>query len=69
MFHRGVPYPVTREDALGTIQLLNAFYVANEQAKWVKVAEAGDSKNLGRPDEALANLYRTEAPAPMGEAR
>jgi hypothetical protein len=32
VFHQGVPYPVTREDALATIQLLNAFYVANEQA-------------------------------------
>jgi hypothetical protein len=35
----------------------------------VKVAEAGDSRNLGRPDDALANLYRTEAPATAGEAR
>lgn len=69
VFHRDVPYPVTREDALGTIQLLNAFYVANEKAQWVNVVEAGDSKNLGRPDEALANLYRTEAPAEAGGTR
>lgn len=58
-FHDGVPYPVSAQDALGTIQLLNAFYVADERQTWVDVADAGDSKRLGRPDEQLADLYRT----------
>jgi UDP-N-acetyl-2-amino-2-deoxyglucuronate dehydrogenase len=57
-FHNGVTYPVTREDTLGTIQLLNAFYVADERQAWVDVAAAGDSDRLGRPNEELANLYR-----------
>ncbi len=60
-FHQGLPYPITAEDALGTIQLLNAFYVADERRVWVDVAGAGDSERLGRPDEELANLYRTPA--------
>ncbi len=57
----GVPYPVNEADALATIQLLNAFYVADETGCWVDVAQAGDSARLGRPDEALAALYRTKA--------
>lgn len=58
-FLEGVPYPVDEADALATIRLLNAFYVADERGTWVDVAEAADSARLGRPDEALANLYRT----------
>lgn len=54
-------FSVSSEDVLGTIQLLNAFYVADEKGRWVDVAEAGDSSRLGRQDEALANLYRTRA--------
>lgn len=61
-FLQQVPYPVTEADALATIQLLNAFYVADETGRWVDVAEAGDSRRLGRPDESLADLYRTPAP-------
>jgi UDP-N-acetyl-2-amino-2-deoxyglucuronate dehydrogenase len=61
-FHDGVPYPVGENDALSTIQLLNAFYVADETGGWVDVATAGDSARLGRPDEALADLYRAPAP-------
>jgi UDP-N-acetyl-2-amino-2-deoxyglucuronate dehydrogenase len=54
-------FSVSNEDVLGTIQLLNAFYVADEKGGWVDVADAGDSSRLGRQDEALANLYRTQA--------
>ncbi len=60
-FLNGVPYPVTEQDALSTIRLLNAFYKADETGQWVDVATAGDSARLGRPDDALANLYRTPA--------
>jgi predicted dehydrogenase len=63
-FHQGLPYPITAGDTLGTIQLLNAFYIADEQRAWVDVASAGDSERLGRPDEELANLYRTPAIMP-----
>ncbi len=67
-FHQGVPYPVTAEDTLGTIQLLNAFYLADECRAWVDVEGAGDSERLGRPDEELANLYRTPASTPAARA-
>jgi UDP-N-acetyl-2-amino-2-deoxyglucuronate dehydrogenase len=57
------PFPVAYEDTLATIRLLNAFYVAQETRSWVQVSAAGDSVRLGRPDDALANLYRTAEPA------
>lgn len=56
---RRVPFPVSCDDTRATIQLLNAFYVADQTQSWVQVATAGDSGRLGRPDEDLANLYRT----------
>jgi len=48
------------DDVLATIQLLNAFYVADENQCWVDVTSSGDSKRLGKSDERLANLYRTD---------
>jgi UDP-N-acetyl-2-amino-2-deoxyglucuronate dehydrogenase len=54
-----LPFPISCYDAHATIQLLNAFYVADQTQSWVQVATAGDSCRLGRPDEGLANLYRT----------
>lgn len=62
-FESGKPFPVTEEDTLSTIRLLNAFYVADETRSWVNVATAGDSARLGRPDDKLAELYRTRPPA------
>jgi UDP-N-acetyl-2-amino-2-deoxyglucuronate dehydrogenase len=56
---KGLPFPVTGADTLGTIRLLNSFYVADETQSWVNVATAGDSGRLGEVDEALANMYRT----------
>jgi predicted dehydrogenase len=56
---KGKPYPVTREDCLGTLALLHAFYHSDEAGGWVEVAARNESARLGRPDEALANLYRT----------
>jgi UDP-N-acetyl-2-amino-2-deoxyglucuronate dehydrogenase len=55
-------YPVTYEDTLATIRLLNSFYVADETQSWVAVNSAGDSVRLGRPDDEIANLYRTPPP-------
>ena len=54
------PYPVSFKDALATIQLLNAFYLSDELGSWVDVDLAGDSARLGREDNDLANLYRTQ---------
>lgn len=53
------PFPVSHEDALATMRLLNAFYVADERAGWIEVDKAGDSERLGQPNESLAALYRT----------
>ena len=52
-------FPVTFEDTLATIQLLNSFYLADENQCWVDVATAGDSVRLGKLDNELADLYRT----------
>lgn len=53
-------FPVTMEDTLTTIQLLNAFYIADEKKEWVEVSLAGDSVRLGKDDAILADLYRTK---------
>ncbi len=52
-------YSVTFDDALATIQLLNAFYLADENQCWVNVSSSGDSTRLGKSDDHLASLYRT----------
>ncbi|KAF0165471.1 MAG: dehydrogenase [Rhodocyclaceae bacterium] len=56
-------FPVSYEDTLRTIQLLNSFYRADETRGWVDVATAGDSIRLGREDERLADIYRTAIPS------
>jgi UDP-N-acetyl-2-amino-2-deoxyglucuronate dehydrogenase len=61
-FARNERFPIPYEDTLGTIQLLNAFYLADETRGWVDVSAAGDSARLGRPDEGLAALYRSSVP-------
>lgn len=53
-------FPVTYEDTLQTIQLLNSFYISDECKTWVDVASAGDSRRLGLIDDGLADLYRTK---------
>ena len=62
-FAHGKSYPVTYQDTLASIRLLNSFYVANERSQWVDVATAGDSSRLGCVDHKLAELYRTPAPS------
>lgn len=59
----GAPYPICRDDCLRTLQLLHAFYRSDEEGGWVDVDSLNESARLGRPDEALAALYRTPAPA------
>ena len=58
-FGGGVPYPVERSDALGTIRLLHAFYRSDESGGWVDVDTDQESARLGRPDGAISDLYRT----------
>lgn len=53
------PYPVDRQDCLKTLKLLHAFYRSDEQGGWVKVVEDLASVRLGRPNEAISNIYRT----------
>jgi UDP-N-acetyl-2-amino-2-deoxyglucuronate dehydrogenase len=60
-FIYNVAYPVTREDALGTIKLLHAFYRSDEQGTWVDVVDEEQSKRLGRPNEEVSDLYRSPA--------
>lgn len=58
-FKEGSPFPVSYEDTLATIQLLNSFYLADEARSWVNVSTACDSARLGQLDNDLADLYRT----------
>ena len=58
-FRDGTPYPVSREDCLGTLTLLHAFYRSDETGGWADVADGGSSERLGRDDEQISDLYRT----------
>ena len=58
-FNQDIPYPVERNDCLNTIKLLHSFYCADESGTWVDVASDNESARLGRPDESLADMYRT----------
>lgn len=58
--HENKDFPVNLNDVLSTIQLLNAFYISDEKKSWVNVNGAGDSLRLGKIDEYLASLYRTD---------
>ena len=61
-FKKEKPFSVTYEDMLGTIKLLNCFYLSDETRSWINVLTAGDSARLGRLDNDLANFYRTKLP-------
>lgn len=64
---RGGRPAVELEDALGTIRLLHAVYASAERGAWVEVGEQTESRRLGRPDEALAQIYRTAVPLEAGQ--
>lgn len=57
--NKGTPYPVAQQDCLNTIKLLHAFYRSAEAGDWADVDSDQESSRLGRPDDALANIYRT----------
>ena len=63
----GTPYPISRADALGTLQLLHALYRAAETGGPEPVGAGTVSARLGRnPDETLAARYRTSPYADRG---
>ena len=53
------PYPIDRNDALKTIQLLHAFYRSDEVGAWADVSATEGSMRLGQEDDELSKLYRT----------
>ena len=59
------PYPVSREDCIGTLRLLHAFYRSDEAGAWAQVADQVQSVRLGRSDDKISDLYRT--PEPVGD--
>jgi hypothetical protein len=44
------------------VALLHAVYASAERGGWVEVAAQPESERLGRPDDALASIYRTAPP-------
>ncbi|HSV29891.1 MAG TPA: gfo/Idh/MocA family oxidoreductase, partial [Candidatus Omnitrophota bacterium] len=58
-FHAGAAYPVSRDDCMRTLKLLHAFYRSDEAGGGAVAVDTDDqSVRLGRPDEAISNLYR-----------
>ena len=58
-FQDGTAYPVDRQDCLGTLKLLHAFYRSDEADGWVDVDSDDQSERLGRADDTISDLYRT----------
>ena len=58
-FNKLKSYPVTKQDALGTMSLLQSFYVSHEKGIKVKPSDKAESRRLGEDNDKLANLYRT----------
>ncbi|WP_061233856.1 Gfo/Idh/MocA family protein [Leptospira interrogans] len=58
-YQSGKVFSVRYQDAKSTIQLLNAFYLADERMGWVRADESNESARLGINNEELADLYRT----------
>ena len=57
-----LPYPIGREDCLGTLHLLHAFYKSDEDNKWILVDDKNQSKRLGFSNDKISDLYRTPKP-------
>jgi UDP-N-acetyl-2-amino-2-deoxyglucuronate dehydrogenase len=58
----GTPYPVSADDCGRTLALLHAFYASDEAGDWVPADGSAVSARLGRPDDAISDLYRTPPP-------
>ena len=61
--HQDTPFPVSEKDCWSTLKLLHSFYRSDEIGDWVGVFDNGASSRLGRRNDALAAMYRTERPA------
>ncbi len=59
-FREGAEYPVSREDCLGSLKLLHAFYRSDEESNWIHPDSDGESTRLGRANEAISDLYRIQ---------
>ena len=59
-FREGRAFSVAQDDALRTLRLLNAFYRSSESGGWADANSSDESPRLGRADETLAALYRTQ---------
>jgi len=59
-------YPISFSDCLATLRLLHAFYRSDEAEQWVEVESEDESTRLGRPNEAISDLYRIQRPAHSG---
>lgn len=57
----GKPHPVSFEEGMRAIRLLNALYRSAEDNREVFLSEGVTSRNLGKPDEKLTALYTTES--------
>jgi UDP-N-acetyl-2-amino-2-deoxyglucuronate dehydrogenase len=53
-------YPVSESDCMDTIRLLHAFYRSDELSQTVEFSSCEPSERLGRANEEVSNLYRTE---------
>ena len=58
-YQDNIPFPVSRKDCSGTLQLLHAFYKSDELNNWVKVDSNISSDRLGKSNESISKLYRT----------
>lgn len=57
-------FPVDHQDCLRSLNLWHSFYRSDEEGgSWIDVATAGRSSRLGRPNDAISDLYRTTEPA------
>lgn len=52
---------VTKQDAIGTLELLHAFYLSNEIGKKIILGNKKQSKNLGKESKKISQLYRTKS--------
>ena len=55
----GAPFSISKNDCLQSMRLLHAFYRSDEKKNWQDVNEDGESKRLGRVNNKISKLYRT----------
>ncbi|MBT4765023.1 Gfo/Idh/MocA family oxidoreductase [bacterium] len=53
-------FPVTKVECYNTLKLLNSFYLSDEKSNWINVSDKKLSSRLGRPNDKISALYRTE---------